>query len=1265
MALAINIVLGANTVNFSRNIQKATKKAEQELGGLAGLAQKAFDKINAGTLIGAGTLTTIVAAADKMQSLASKVKLATDGANEFTAVQNQLRNIANEQRSSFEGVVDLYSSSQRALSQLGKSQQDVINFTRNMTMAMNLGGGSAQAQAAALTQLGQALGSGALRGDEFNSVAEQAPILMELIAKRMGVATAALRDLAKEGKITADVVYEAVSGSTQALEEMMSKTNFTMSQGWQVVKDNFGYLVHDIINETTGIAGAVSDVLAFVGQNLKTIATIAGVAAAVIGAKMLLGSAQVKEFAASVLTKTTAMRADAAETIRNAYSLETYNQANLRLIHTKNLLSQRLAVARLAKLHYSMSIKEAWATTTGYIQSQLTLTNAKNITTAAITRATGAVVAYTRAIAASTITKRAFVGTASLASTAVGKLGTAFAAVGRIILAHPIIALTAVIGAVIARTEGLSGAVKSLGDAFSVAGVLASDFIGGVVDGLGTAWTAASNYFSGLMGGSANATSFAQTAFGGFFAGTHKGFVGVLQITARVFDLAGATIVTFTKYAWKNISSLGTAIVNVFKGVGNFLATVFEGIINHQIKKANSFIDGVNAIADVIGVGKISRIDPVAVSRFEYGKTDFGFGDFIAEVGKNNTHTLENKVVDAYEKVQQSANQDSLANLPNSVDGLAKSLDKAKGVNDAAAKAGKSLTDAHKNQQQQVDKTSNAHEKLVEAYNSQMLDWQKAMWENQHVKAGLEVEKIEWEFTADGGFAKASNAIKNNLRLQALELDRSNAIKQIQAKTREIERSHLEFGTAYHEIMAGIHDETNALSALLRDDFGVDIAKIDDVTEVIEKAKTGFNADGSVNLDGLTAVVHRFKELKRFEADTISEMMKLANAEVSAMGVQTHKTLDGLERQLTLQTTNGELAKQLLTIDHERTDTISKYGRMLSHIATGNQELADTLREQVEGNADLLAHQNKQIAVATAYQSIVSDLKTDEQKRLDTLKEQLFVLNAHQQIMGANLDIERAKQLISQNVGLATSMSHYDELNAKTAGQYASLDTGLQALLDNERLTEEERINIKQWGADERLKIEKAHSDAMRSLILSDSENMFGSLASIAKDGLGEQSRLYRAMFAMQQGFAIAQAGIAMSQAMSQGLAKGFPLGLADMALAVSHGAKIVSAIKSVVMPVGQAHDGIMSVPKSGTWNLEKGERVLPKHTAQNLDNTLNHLQAGGGGQVITVNVTVNSDGGDVQSSHDFGKNLGNAIKLAVQAELQKERRQGGLLYGR
>ena len=125
----------------------------------------------------------------------------------------------------------------------------------------------------------------------------------------------------------------------------------------------------------------------------------------------------------------------------------------------------------------------------------------------------------------------------------------------------------------------------------------------------------------------------------------------------------------------------------------------------------------------------------------------------------------------------------------------------------------------------------------------------------------------------------------------------------------------------------------------------------------------------------------------------------------------------------------------------------------------------------------------------------------------------------------------------------------------------------------------------------------------------------------------------------------------------------GFPQNIPMIAGSMSQGMGIVDDIRSIVMPVGQAHDGIMSVPKSGTWNLEKGERVLPRHTAQALDRKLDGT--GNGATNINVNVTVNSDGSsDVQSNAALGKRFGEAIKAAVQKELHNERRQGGLLYG-
>lgn len=1169
----LDILLHANTANYVREMKKATDKTKKELKSVADYGKLVGGQLGIAfaTLGSAVSISHIIATADQMQNLASQIRLATSSTEQFHAVQTELRAIANEQRSSFDAVVDLYSNSQRSLSALGKSQQDVINFTRNMTMAMNVGGRSAQAQAAALTQLGQALASGVLRGDEFNSVAEQAPILMDLIAKEMGVTSNAVRELAKDGKITADVVYNAVAKATDSLSAMSAKMPTTVSQALQVIKNEYNYLIDDIMNQNSMMSQNIANALLWVADNFRTLVS----AAAMVGAVWLGIIAKNSALVTSFATLTGTSLANTKASVANAFSVQGQ-------ITAYNALSTRLVLLRLTKAHYIDLTKTAIAATAVYARSLVGLATSFDRTTLATKAATLASIGWTK-------TKRGAIGVGILATRTITGLGGAFMSLGRIITAHPILVLTAVIGAVIARTEGLSGAVKSLGDAFSVSGVLAMDFVGGVVDGLGTAWTVTANYFDNLIGGSANATSFAQTAFGGFFAGTHKGFVGVLQITARVFDLAGASVVTFTQYAWKNISSLGTAITNVFKGIGNFIAFVLEGVINDVTAKINFVIDGVNTISGKVGGGTVALLGRVRIGRMNYGSTDFGFGGFTASVAKNNTHYLENQVVNAYDKVQSSAKQAHDANL-----GLAGSMaDVAKG----AGKASKELDDNYK---------------------SQLAEWERAKWD-MSTPFISELSKIEFEITSvSGKFHRASDDMKNNLRKLAREMDIAKANFELQGTYTEAMRQiHLSNadGSKYLEMAYDLQDTANALH----------LANEEQKKQILSTLAT---------LEAVT----KARELQKQTRDSRNELALL-----------------GVEEGM---------ARELFAIEQQRTETLGQYNHLLKDGHTEQYKV-------IEMAVNALEQEQKKILVTKEYHSLVQSLKTDEEKRLDTLKSQLDVLTMHSQVMGVNLDIERAKQLISQSVGLATPTNHYDELNAKTAGQYASLDTGLQALLDNERLTEEERIKIKEWGASERAKIEQAHSTAMNSLILSDSEDMFGSLASIAKDSLGEQSKAYRAMFAIEKGFAIARSIMAIQTALANASASGpFPANLGMMATVASQTANIISAIKSVVMPVGQAHDGIMSVPKSGTWNLEKGERVLPRHTAKALDDKLDKIGTGG----RPVNIVINNYSGektDVQQmpNGDMMVTIGKMISHTVDAKLNQRfiqaRRQGGELYGR
>ena len=173
------------------------------------------------------------------------------------------------------------------------------------------------------------------------------------------------------------------------------------------------------------------------------------------------------------------------------------------------------------------------------------------------------------------------------------------------------------------------------------------------------------------------------------------------------------------------------------------------------------------------------------------------------------------------------------------------------------------------------------------------------------------------------------------------------------------------------------------------------------------------------------------------------------------------------------------------------------------------------------------------------------------------------------------------------------------------------------------------------------------HNNAKKALMLDSAENIMGGLTQATKSAFGEQSKAYRAMFAIEKGFAIARSIMAIQQAIAMASANPFPMNLGAMATVASQVGSIVSTIKSVAMPIGQAHDGIMSVPKSGTWNLEKGERVLPKHTAKALDNKLNSI---GGG--TTVNVVIeNHSGASVSQTTDND----GTIRIIVSEELAKQ----------
>lgn len=278
--------LGAIDVEtYERKVHQLNSELEQT-DGKASAAAGGLGKIGS-VLAGFASLSfakSMLDTADAMQSINAQVRQVVSSESEYLAVQRQLLDVANSTRASLESTANLYVSTSRALKDYGYTQQEILTFTEATNNAMAIGGVQAQQQAAALMQLSQALGSGVLQGDEFKSISEAAPILLDTIAEYMGKSRAEIKKLGSEGQLTADVIFKAISGASEKFGEQAAKMPMTMGQALTVFSNNWQSMVSKLLNDSGAMSG-IAAVIKLIADNLNLVVPIvAGFAVAVAAA---------------------------------------------------------------------------------------------------------------------------------------------------------------------------------------------------------------------------------------------------------------------------------------------------------------------------------------------------------------------------------------------------------------------------------------------------------------------------------------------------------------------------------------------------------------------------------------------------------------------------------------------------------------------------------------------------------------------------------------------------------------------------------------------------------------------------------------------------------------------------------------------------------------------------------------------------------------------------------------------------------------------
>ena len=202
--------------------------------------------------------------------MGARLKLATIGQQEYTTAQRALFDIAQRIGVPIQETATLYGKLQQAVRMLGAEQKNALTITESISQALRLSGATATEAQSSLLQFGQALAAGVLRGEEFNSVVENSPRLALALANGLNVPIGRLRKLAEEGRLTADVVVNALLSQKDKLASEYAQLPQTVSQALQRLQNAFGQWVSQV-DAATGTSKKLADALTWLSTNLDTV----------------------------------------------------------------------------------------------------------------------------------------------------------------------------------------------------------------------------------------------------------------------------------------------------------------------------------------------------------------------------------------------------------------------------------------------------------------------------------------------------------------------------------------------------------------------------------------------------------------------------------------------------------------------------------------------------------------------------------------------------------------------------------------------------------------------------------------------------------------------------------------------------------------------------------------------------------------------------------------------------------------------------------
>ena len=238
------------------------------------------------------TVSKIMNVSDELTQTTARINMMNDGLQTTPELMNMIYQSAQNARGSFTDMAAVVAKFGNNAGDAFGSSEEIVAFANLIQKQMTIAGASTAEASNAMLQLSQALGSGTLRGDELNSIFEQAPNLIQSIADYLDVPIGKIREMASEGQISADIVKNAIFAASDEINAQFEQIPMTWNQVWTTMKN--GALMHfqpvlDKVNELANnedfqrfASGAVA-ALAMVSTHLLNIMELVGMVGSFIG----------------------------------------------------------------------------------------------------------------------------------------------------------------------------------------------------------------------------------------------------------------------------------------------------------------------------------------------------------------------------------------------------------------------------------------------------------------------------------------------------------------------------------------------------------------------------------------------------------------------------------------------------------------------------------------------------------------------------------------------------------------------------------------------------------------------------------------------------------------------------------------------------------------------------------------------------------------------------------------------------------------------